>query len=222
MTEDKLLVEQRRNRIARLHAQNRDITYQQLADELGVSPATIKRDIAVLRKDGRWLDPVPTTPEARRRAAVLETTLDTYAAAVQAVRNLNDLLDVLKAEVGFTSERCECCGRASISSNPIAWQSVFKGYEAVEKHIRLAAQISGQLENSVYVITHADKDVETVVRIALKHDRQMALAFIQELILADPRRQRRMSGDMERMVVEAVEGTFRELPPGGNDPDPDA
>lgn len=222
MAEDRLLVEQRRNRIARLHAQNPTITYEQLADELRVSPATIKRDIAVLRKDGRWLDPVPTTPEARRAAAVIETTLDTYAAAVESVRKLNELLETLKTELGFTSEKCPCCGRVSISSNPIAWQSIFKGYEAGEKYLRLAAQISGQLENQVYVITHADKDVETVVRIALKYDRQMALEFLQELILADPRRQRRMSGDMERMVVEAVEGTFRELPPGGDETDPEA
>jgi DNA-binding Lrp family transcriptional regulator len=221
MAEDKLAVEQRRARIARLHSQNRDITYQQLADEVGVSPVTIKRDIAALRKDGRWLDPVPTTPEARRAAAVIDTTLDTYAAAVQAVEKLNGLLEILGAEVGFTSEKCPCCGRAGLSSNPIAWQSVFKGYETVEKHLRLAAQISGQLENQVYVITHADRDVETVVRIALKYDRQMALEFIQELILADPRRQRRMSSDMEQMVVETVEGTYRELPPGGDD-DPDA
>src|SRR5690349_24128357 len=111
MADEKLTPEARRNRIARLHSQNRTLTHLQLADELKVDKKTVQRDIAILRKDGRWLDPVATTPEARRSAAIIETTLDTYAAAVEAVRNLNDLLEVLKAEVGFTSDKCPCCGR---------------------------------------------------------------------------------------------------------------
>ena len=176
ITERQKAVEERRTRVARLLEQ-RNWTNEELAEQLGVDERTIVRDRAALRAEGRLLERQAPSPEEQRNAFLQESAVNTYFEAQSAMRRLKATLDRLEAEMGHTGEPCRCCGRAPLvveaeetvggdalphkkkrgtGQDPLKWNALFNGYNALSKQIELLARMLGQLDATTVVIRDAD------------------------------------------------------------------
>ena len=186
---------------------------KQMAESLGVTERTIKRDMAELRSEGKLLKrEIPKVPAMRD--AVLDRHLDTIDEAQWAVLKLRSFIEKVEEEINKKVELGELDG--------VLLSSYAKTFDSYTNQLTLIAKMLGLITDAPQLsVAVIDNDVADTVAFLRQHsnckhcgeDTGIAQALYNHLIANSERRARRMP-ELAMLGEPVVEAEFREVKGG--------
>lgn len=159
---------ERQDRIEKMRASNPRISQVEMAEQLGVDPKTVQRDIAEMKAQKRVLkSEIPRNDYMRDE--VFERIMSTQDMIDATIKSANTMAELLEEQIRSAraagAEKCDACGRKGWPVNALDWQSYFKGLDTVKANLELRAKVLGEFTDSPQLtINQIDADVSLIIK----------------------------------------------------------